>query len=57
MAKYTDFKKRRFPLKKEARAWAVKIKKEWSTAGQILKIETNYISSTGEWEGVVLRKL
>lgn len=54
MANYTEFKTKEFDLKKDARAWAEKIKKQ--NVGQKMKIETNYIASTGRWEAVVLRK-
>lgn len=56
MARYMPFKKRTFRLKKEARAWAEKQKKESKGAGVALKIETNYLPNDGMWEAIVLRK-
>lgn len=56
MAKYIEFKTKKFKLKKDARAWAEKIKKDNAGSGSTMKIETNYINATEEWEGIVLRK-
>ena len=56
MAKYIQFKKRTFRLKKEARAWAEKQKEDSKLGGSMLKIETNYISSSGLWEAILFKK-
>lgn len=55
MAKYVTFKVKVFDLKKDALAWAKKIKKS-NAGGGTFKIETNYQSKVDRWEAVVLRK-
>lgn len=56
MAKYIQFKKRTFRLKKEARAWAEKQKEDSKLGGSMLKIETNYVPSSGMWEAILFKK-
>jgi len=56
MAKYIQFKKRVFRLKKEARAWAEKQKEDSKLGDLALKIETNYIPSSGMWEAILFKK-
>ncbi len=55
MAQYQQFKRKTFDLEKDAITWAKKIKKQ--NAGRPMKIDTNYLESTGKWEGVVLVKM
>lgn len=57
MARYTEFKRKVFDLKKDARDWASKIKKQNAGSGMTMKIETNYLSKDGRWEGVVLQRV
>ena len=56
MAKYQEFKRKSFDLQKDARAWAVKIKKQ-NKGGATMKIETNYVQATSKWDAVVLMKM
>ena len=57
MAKYQEFKRKTFKLQKEAVAWTKKIKKDNKGSGQTMKIETNYLSDTNRWEGLVLVRM
>jgi hypothetical protein len=57
MAQYTEYKSRRFVLEKDAIKWSKGIKKELTTGGFKAKVETNFLSSTGQWEAVVYRKM
>lgn len=56
MARYQEFKTKTFDLKKDARSWCEKIKKQNQGSGQTMKIETNYLTNEGKWEGIVLVK-
>lgn len=56
MASYQKFKTKVFDLKKDARAWAEKIKKANKGSGSTMKIETNYLTDTAKWEAIVLIK-
>ncbi len=57
MAQYTEYKKRRFVLERDAIKWAKGIKKELSLMGNKAKIETNFISSINQWEAVVYKRM
>ncbi len=54
--KYNVFKKKSFPLRKEASAWTKKMKEEYKAGGIDLKIETNYLPDEKLWQGVILIK-
>lgn len=56
MASYQKFKTKVFDLKKDARAWAEKIKKANKGSGQTMKIETNYLADTAKWEAIIMVK-
>lgn len=56
MAKYTEYKTKSFPLKKDAVAWAKKEKAKFKGA-KTMKIETNYNANDPQpWEAIVLMK-
>lgn len=57
MANYTEFKKKDFKLKSEARKWVEEMKKDYKAGGIQLKIEVNFLPAENRWEGVVLRKM
>jgi len=57
MARYQEYKTKTFDLKKDARAWAEKIKKANKGSGQTMKIETNYLTDQAKWEAIVLVKM
>ncbi len=54
---YTEYKKRRFVLEKDAIKWAKDVKKDLTSAGFKAKIETDFISATNQWEAKVYRKV
>lgn len=57
MAKYIEYKTKKFPLKKDAIAWAKKEKKAFKGA-KVMKIETNFHANepVQPWEAIVLMK-
>lgn len=56
MAKYVEYKTKKFPLKKDAMAWAKKEKKAYQGV-KTMKIETNFNANDPQpWEAVVLMK-
>lgn len=57
MAQYQKFKTKVFDLKKDARSWCEKIKKQNQGSGQTMKIETNYLTNEAKWEAIVLVKM
>lgn len=56
MAKYTKYKTKSFPLKKDAVAWAKKEKRNFKGVKN-MKIETNFNpDQPNPWEAIVLMK-
>lgn len=55
--KYTLEDQKVFQKKGEAVKWTKKQKEKRGAAGTKYKIETNYLDNTGQWEGVVYRKM
>lgn len=56
MAKYVEYKTKKFQLKKDATEWAKKQKASFKGV-KVMKIETNYNANDPmPWEAVVLMK-
>lgn len=56
MAKYVAYKTKKFPLKKDAMAWAKKEKKAYQGVKN-MKIETNFNPDESQpWQAIVLMK-